>query len=73
VLNRLVTEHGLPRDALQEPGHLVVAHPITVVGAELCEAGTHGAFAELLGQLEIGGFPTAGALKPLNYERKRPV
>src|SRR5712691_12260445 len=27
VLNRLVTEHSLPRDALQEPCHLVVAHP----------------------------------------------
>src|SRR5205823_8602497 len=38
VLNRLVTQHGLPRDALQEPCHLVVAHPVTVIGAELREA-----------------------------------
>jgi hypothetical protein len=35
VLNRLVTEHMLPRDALQESCHLVIAHPVTVVGAEL--------------------------------------
>src|SRR5712691_8252994 len=49
VLNRLVTEHGLPRDAIEEPCHLIVAHPVTVVGAELREARTHGALAELLG------------------------
>src|SRR5712691_10721710 len=73
MLNGLVTEHGLPRDALQEPCHLVVAHPVTVIGAELREARTHGALAELLGQLEVGGFPTAGALEPLDHERKGPV
>ena len=73
MLNRLVTEHGLPRDALQEPGHLVVAHPVAVIGAERRSARTHGALAELLGQLQRGRFPPAGALEPLERERKGPV
>src|SRR5712691_12535176 len=73
AMQRRLTMHGLPRDALQESCHLVVAHPITVVGAELCEAGTHGALTELLGQLQVGGFPTAGTLEPLDHERKGPV
>src|SRR6266851_1017324 len=73
VLNRLVTEHGLPRDALQEPRYLVVAHAVTVIGAELRQARTHGAFTELLGQLQIGRFSTDGALEPLHHECKGPV